>query len=99
MKTNEQPFFARFLEGQDFPEVKTNVKAGSATTKFPSDLDEAVTNKWPSDGDDFPPDIDKQDLSTGQKNQFAILIMKTVGADRHRVSLRTASTFHNGLPA
>ncbi len=44
------PFFARFLEGQhngdgDF----------WATTKFPSDLDEAHTNKYPSDGDDNPP--------------------------------------------
>jgi len=51
---NEQPFFARFLEGQEFPQVKTNVKAGN-TTKFPSDTDEAITNKYPSDGDDYLP--------------------------------------------
>ena len=48
------PFFARYLEGQDFPEVKTNVKAGiKAMTKFPSDLDEAdQTQKYPSDNDE-----------------------------------------------
>ena len=50
---NEVPFFARYLEGQDFPQVKTNVKAGiRATTKFPSDLDEDVTHKYPSDNDE-----------------------------------------------
>lgn len=53
---NEAPFFARFLEGQDFPEVKTNIKAGpiSPTKKFPSDLDEIEhTQKYPSDGDEI----------------------------------------------
>jgi hypothetical protein len=51
---NDVPFFARYLEGQDFPEVKTNVKAGaSATTKYPSDLDDIQhTQKYPSDGDE-----------------------------------------------
>ncbi|MGA9769614.1 MAG: microviridin/marinostatin family tricyclic proteinase inhibitor [Blastocatellia bacterium] len=50
MKTNnEQPFFARFLEGQNFPEIKTSVKAG-VSQKYPSDIDE--TDKYPSDGDD-----------------------------------------------
>jgi hypothetical protein len=48
----EQPFFVRFLEGQDFPSVKTNVKAG-ATRKYPSDNDEGiVTQKFPSDDDE-----------------------------------------------
>ena len=48
----EQPFFVRFLEGQEFPEVKTNVKAGT-TLKFPSDRDEGdQTMKYPSDGDE-----------------------------------------------
>jgi hypothetical protein len=40
----ETPFFARFLEGQDFPKVKTNVKGGEdptpTTLKYPSDTDE-----------------------------------------------------------
>jgi Serine endopeptidase inhibitors. len=36
---NEVPFFARYLEGQDFPEVKTDIKAGM-TLKYPSDRDE-----------------------------------------------------------
>lgn len=55
MKTNnEQPFFARYLEGQDFPEVKSNVKAGIGpiTHKYPSDGDETVTQKYPSDDDE-----------------------------------------------
>jgi len=48
----ELPFFARFLEGQEFPHVKTNVKAGG-TLKFPSDLDEGDhTMKYPSDDDE-----------------------------------------------
>ena len=45
------PFFARFLEGQDFPQVKTDIKAGPppfgggggppiVTMKYPSDDDE-----------------------------------------------------------
>lgn len=51
---NEQPFFARFLEGQEFPSVKTHIKAGpSQTHKYPSDSDEAdQTMKYPSDGDE-----------------------------------------------
>lgn len=42
---NELPFFARFLEtqeateGEQFPQVKTGVKAGM-TLKYPSDRDE-----------------------------------------------------------
>ncbi|HYP28508.1 MAG TPA: microviridin/marinostatin family tricyclic proteinase inhibitor [Blastocatellia bacterium] len=52
--TNELPFFVRFLEGQNFPQVKTNIKAG-ATLKYPSDRDEDVTQKYPSDNDDDPP--------------------------------------------
>jgi hypothetical protein len=52
---NELPFFARFLEGQAFPQVKTNVKAGIAPTrKYPSDSDELEqTQKYPSDGDEI----------------------------------------------
>jgi hypothetical protein len=52
---NEQPFFARFLEGQEFPDVKTNVKAGpgNVTHKYPSDSDEGEqTMKYPSDDDE-----------------------------------------------
>jgi hypothetical protein len=54
-KEDNVPFFARYLEGQEFPEVKTNVKAGigKATTKYPSDLDELdQTQKYPSDSDE-----------------------------------------------
>ena len=55
MDTKEKPFFVRFLEGQDFPRVKTNVKAGAGnvTHKYPSDNDEGdVTHKFPSDSDE-----------------------------------------------
>ena len=38
---NEVPFFVRYIESQDFPEVKTNVKAGQ-TLKYPSDRDEDI---------------------------------------------------------
>jgi hypothetical protein len=50
------PFFARFLETQDYPQVKSDVKAGihfgSVTLKFPSDSDEGQTMKAPSDNDE-----------------------------------------------
>ena len=54
MNEKAEPFFARYLEGQDFPRVKTNVKAGATTLKFPSDLDDHqdVTQKYPSDSDE-----------------------------------------------
>ena len=47
------PFFTRYLEGQSNGDGDF-----WATTKHPSDLDEAYTNKYPSDGDDtpYPPD-------------------------------------------
>ncbi|HEU4390183.1 MAG TPA: microviridin/marinostatin family tricyclic proteinase inhibitor [Blastocatellia bacterium] len=49
------PFFARYLEGQEFPRVKTDIKAGIIRTlKYPSDIDEDVTLKYPSDGDEAP---------------------------------------------
>ena len=50
------PFFARYLEGQEFPRVKTDIRAGK-TLKYPSDIDEVVTLKYPSDDDDDPPKI------------------------------------------
>ena len=54
MDTKDKPFFARFLESQDFPQVKTNIKAGlgNATLKYPSDRDEDLTTKFPSDSDE-----------------------------------------------
>lgn len=57
MTDQATPFFVRFLEGQPYPEVEADVKAGrgGATTKYPSDIDEAITMKYPSDGDDNPP--------------------------------------------
>ena len=48
-----QPFFARYLETQEYPEVKTEVRAGAHTLKYPSDSDEIYyTQKYPSDGDE-----------------------------------------------
>jgi hypothetical protein len=46
------PFFTRFLEGQN------EAERSAATTKYPSDLDEYMTMKYPSDGDDNPPPED-----------------------------------------
>jgi hypothetical protein len=42
----EKPFFAKYLEGQDFPKVKTSIKGGEEipqTLKYPSDTDEVST--------------------------------------------------------
>jgi len=47
---NKTPFFARYLEGQDLPEVQTDVKAGGlGGVPWPPVFQ---TQKWPSDGDD-----------------------------------------------
>jgi hypothetical protein len=55
-KEKSVPFFARFLETQDYPQVKSDVKAGIrppfVTLKYPSDQDEYVTMKYPSDDDE-----------------------------------------------
>jgi hypothetical protein len=45
MKENkkEEPFFAKYLEAQDLPKIRTNIKAGGPprhTLKYPSDNDE-----------------------------------------------------------
>ena len=58
MAKQNVPFFARFLETQA-PQVRTGVKAGAEggdrqrTTKAPSDFDEMVTLKYPSDDDEY----------------------------------------------
>ena len=52
MTKKEEPFFSRYLEGQHFPHVKTNIKAGPETQKYPSDADENMTLKFPSDAED-----------------------------------------------
>ena len=59
LSSSELPFFARYLEGQDYPSAQTDVKAGfpGGTQKTPTDIDEAHTMKYPSDGDDNPPAI------------------------------------------
>ena len=49
----DTPFFAEFLEGQNFPEVKTDVKAGPRPGGG-GDWPPAVTLKYPSDDDDDP---------------------------------------------
>jgi hypothetical protein len=40
VRSKQEPFFARFLEGGEPPKVKTGIKAG-VTHKYPSDRDEA----------------------------------------------------------
>jgi Serine endopeptidase inhibitors len=57
MKEAQIPFFVRFLEGQDYPQVDTDVKAGPAGGGTTPHSDQVVTMKWPSDGDDNPPSI------------------------------------------
>ncbi len=59
MAKQNVPFFARFLETQT-PQVRTGVKAGAEggrererTQKAPSDFDEMVTMKYPSDDDEY----------------------------------------------
>jgi serine endopeptidase inhibitor I10-like protein len=47
--TQSRPFFARFLEGQAYPKVKTDVKAGAPTKPT---FDTQYTLKYPSDGDE-----------------------------------------------
>ena len=55
-KEEKMPFFARFLEKQEFPRVKTDIKAG----KKPGggNWPPVVTLKYPSDDDDDPPTIE-----------------------------------------
>jgi hypothetical protein len=62
MKEGQIPFFARFLEGQDYPQVESDVKAGPGGGHgggggTSPDLDNVTTMKYPSDGDDDPPSI------------------------------------------
>lgn len=48
-KPKKQPFFVRYLEGQDLEAVR-----GGGTLKYPSDKDEEnTTQKYPSDGDEI----------------------------------------------
>jgi hypothetical protein len=55
MEEKPVPFFAQFLEEQEFPRVKTDVKAGPKPP--PPKGPPIVTMKWPSDDDDNPPSI------------------------------------------
>jgi hypothetical protein len=50
MKETEIPFFARFLESQEYPEVESDVKAGSFTLKNNDDVNHTL--KFPSDSDE-----------------------------------------------
>ncbi len=55
MPNENQPFFARFLESQDYPQVESDVKAGpkppgGGSTNPTFDL--AHTMKYPSDDDE-----------------------------------------------
>lgn len=50
-KKSPTPFFARFLEGGEFPKVKTDMKAGWRKPTVP-DVDQLVTHKYPSDNDE-----------------------------------------------
>jgi hypothetical protein len=59
MNEAQMPFFARFLEGQEYPQVESDVKAGPGGWgggTAPA-IDQVHTMKYPSDGDDNPPSI------------------------------------------
>ncbi len=46
----QSPFFARFLERQKYPKVKSDVKAGGSpvvTLKWPSDDADEIVIPWP----------------------------------------------------
>jgi len=55
------PFFARFLEGQSYEDLSEEEMAAVTggcgeivtTLKFPSDQEEGVTKKYPSDSDEL----------------------------------------------
>ncbi|MBX9253576.1 microviridin/marinostatin family tricyclic proteinase inhibitor [Desmonostoc muscorum CCALA 125] len=61
------PFFARFLEGQSFEDLSDEESEGFSgggctskkndelvqTLKFPSDQEDGVTKKYPSDNDEY----------------------------------------------
>lgn len=64
------PFFTRFLEGQN------NTERSAATTKFPSDTDEMMTMKYPSDGDDDPPAEDRILRAADAGNQSRKMTLK-----------------------
>lgn len=48
-KEVKTPFFARYLEGQTYPRVKSDLRGGAGKPGFP-----VVTMKYPSDNDDNP---------------------------------------------
>lgn len=61
MKKTESalPLFARFLEGQEFPQVRTDIKAGPKPGGGGGGGGPPlVTMKYPSDDDDDPPTVD-----------------------------------------
>ena len=45
--TPNKPFFTRFLERQELSRI-----VAGRTLKYPSDIDEVVTQKYPSDDDE-----------------------------------------------
>lgn len=57
----ENPFFARYLEGQDYPSVRTDIKAGpkggGGGGGGGADWPPAETQKYPSDNDDDPIEV------------------------------------------
>ncbi|MEO1515205.1 MAG: microviridin/marinostatin family tricyclic proteinase inhibitor [Bacteroidota bacterium] len=57
MKKVQKPFFAKLLESQKVEKANKEVKGGGGgifcTAKTPSDVDDPVTHKYPSDGDDY----------------------------------------------
>lgn len=55
MKEAEIPFFARFLEAQEYPQVSSDVKAGPGGGGTNPQWDQHHTMKYPSDDDEGDP--------------------------------------------
>jgi hypothetical protein len=67
------PFFTRYLEGQHNAD-----RDFWSTTKFPSDLDEAFTNKYPSDGDDNPPHPPDDSFLQARGDELNLSLLQTL---------------------
>ncbi len=50
----DTPFFARFLEGQEYPELESDVRAGPGGGGTAPSMDQIHTMKFPSDDDENP---------------------------------------------
>lgn len=55
MEKKEVPFFARFLEDQEYPRVKTDIKAGPGNGGGGGGGGGKQTLRWPTDDEEGEP--------------------------------------------